>query len=73
VVSVVATIRERRLQHALLAALGAGRVGAGRAAVPGAAMLSVAGRGASSGRWLLLVPAVTLTPGGAAPSRRCAW
>jgi hypothetical protein len=71
VVSVVATIRERRLQHALLAALGVGRAGrAGQLcleqlmlSVPGAAAGAVIGAALA----YLLVPAVTLTSGGSAP------
>ena len=71
VVSVVAAIRERRLQHALLAALGVGRAArAGQLSLE-QAMLSVPGAaaGAVIGAALayLLVPAVTLTPGGSAP------
>ncbi len=71
VVSVVATIRERRLQHALLAALGVGRAARAGQLCLEQAMLSVPGAaaGAVIGAALayLLVPAVTLTPGGAAP------
>jgi hypothetical protein len=71
VVSVVASIRERRLQHALLAALGVGRAArAGQLSleqlmltVPGAAAGAVIGAALA----YLLVPAVTLTAGGAAP------
>ena len=71
VVSVVAAIRERRLQHALLAALGVGRAArAGQLcleqlmlSVPGAAAGAVIGAALA----YLLVPAVTLTPGGSAP------
>ncbi len=71
VVSVVATIRERRLQHALLAALGVGRAARAGQLCLEQAMLSVPGAaaGAVIGAALayLLVPAVTLTPGGRAP------
>jgi hypothetical protein len=71
VVSVVAAIRERRLQHALLAALGVGRGARAGQLCLEQAMLSVPGAaaGAVIGAALayLLVPAVTLTPGGAAP------
>jgi hypothetical protein len=71
VVSVVASIRERRLQHALLAALGVGRAArAGQLSleqlmlsVPGAAAGAVIGAALA----YLLVPAVTLTAGGSAP------
>ena len=71
VVSVLAAIRERRLQHALLAALGVGRAArAGQLSleqlmlsVPGAAAGAVIGAALA----YLLVPAVTLTAGGAAP------
>jgi hypothetical protein len=71
VVSVLAAIRERRLQHALLAALGVGRAGrAGQLSLE-QLMLSVPGAvaGAIIGAALayLLVPAVTLTPGGNTP------
>ncbi len=71
VVSVVAAIRERRLQHALLAALGVGRAArAGQLSLE-QLMLSVPGAvaGAVIGAALayLLVPAVTLTPGGEYP------
>jgi hypothetical protein len=71
VVSVLAAIRERRLQHALLAALGVGRAGrAGQLSLE-QLMLSVPGAvaGAVIGAALayLLVPAVTLTPGGNTP------
>jgi hypothetical protein len=71
VVSVVAAIRERRLQHALLAALGVGRAGrAGQLSLE-QLMLSVpaAAAGAVIGAALayLLVPAVILTPGGTTP------
>jgi hypothetical protein len=71
VVSVLAAMRERRLQHALLAALGVGRAGrAGQLSLE-QLMLSVPGAvaGAVIGAALayLLVPAVTLTPGGNTP------
>ena len=71
VVSVVAAIRERRLQHALLAALGVGRAARTGQLCLEQLMLSVPGAaaGAVIGAALayLLVPAVTLTPGGIAP------
>jgi hypothetical protein len=71
VVSVVATIRERRLQHALLAALGVGRAARAGQLCLEQLMLSVpaAAAGAVIGAALayLLVPAVTLNPGGSAP------
>jgi hypothetical protein len=71
VVSVVAAIRERRLQYALLAALGVSRAGrAGQLSLE-QLMLSVpaAAAGAVIGAALayLLVPAVILTPGGTTP------
>jgi hypothetical protein len=71
VVSVVAAIRERRLQHALLAALGVGRAARAGQLSMEQVMLSVPGAaaGAVIGAALayLLVPAVTLTPGGKTP------
>jgi hypothetical protein len=71
VVSVVAAIRDRRLQQALLAALGVGRAARAGQLCLEQAMLSVPGAaaGAVIGAALayLLVPAVTLTPGGSAP------
>ncbi len=71
VVSVVAAIRERRPQHALLAALGVGRAArAGQLCleqimlgVPGAAAGVVIGTALA----YLLIPPVTLTAGGSAP------
>ena len=71
VVAVLAAIRERRLQHALLAALGVGR--AARAGQLGLEQLMLSVPGAAAGAVIgaalayLLVPAVTLTPGGTAP------
>ena len=71
VVSVIAAIRERRLQHALLAALGVGR--AARSGQLGLEQLMLSVPGAAAGVVIgaalayLLVPAVTLTPGGGAP------
>jgi hypothetical protein len=70
-VSVVATVRERRLQDALLAALGVSQRGrAGQLcleqlmlSLPGAAVGALIGAALA---WLL-VPAVTLTSGAAAP------
>src|SRR4029077_17736103 len=71
VVSVLAAIRERRLQHALLAALGVGRAArAGQLSLE-QLMLSVPGAAAGAvigAAWAyLLVPAVTITPGGPPP------
>jgi putative ABC transport system permease protein len=71
VVSVVAAVRERRLQDALLAALGVGRASrAGQLcleqlmlSLPGAAAGALIGAGLAH----LLVPAVTLTSGAAVP------
>ena len=70
-VSVVAAVRERHLQSALLAALGVGRAArAGQLcleqlllALPGAAACALIGAALA----YLLVPAVTLTAGAAAP------
>jgi putative ABC transport system permease protein len=70
-VSVVATVRERRLQDALLAALGVGQASrAGQLcleqlmlSLPGAAVGALIGAALA---WLL-VPAVTLTSGATAP------
>ena len=71
VVSVVAATRERRLQHALLAALGVGRAARARQLCLEQLMLTVPGAaaGAAIGAALayLLVPAVTLTSGGSTP------
>jgi hypothetical protein len=71
VVSVVAAVRERRLQDALLAALGVGSGARSGQLCLEQLMLSVPGAvaGAAIGAALahLLVPAVTLTAGGAAP------
>jgi hypothetical protein len=71
VVSVVAAVRERRLQDALLAALGVGRGARAGQLCLEQLMLSVpaAAAGAVIGVVLahLLVPAVTLTTGAAAP------
>jgi hypothetical protein len=71
VVSVVAAIRERRLQDALLAALGVGRGARAGQLCLEQLMLSVPGAiaGAVIGVLLahLLVPAVTLTTGATAP------
>ena len=71
VVSVVAAVRERRLQDALLAALGVGRSGRAGQLCLEQLMLSVpaAAAGVAIGVVLahLLVPAVTLTSGAAAP------
>jgi hypothetical protein len=71
VVSVVAAVRERRLQDALLAALGVGRGARTGQLCLEQLMLSVpaAAAGTLIGAALarLLVPAVTLTTGGAAP------
>ncbi len=71
VVSVVAAVRERHLQSALLAALGVGR--AARAGQLCLEQLLLALPGAAAGALIgaalayLLVPAVTLTTGAAAP------
>lgn len=71
VVSVVAAVRERRLQDALLAALGVGRGARAGQLCLEQLMLSVPGAaiGAAIGVVLayLLVPPVTLTTGAAAP------
>lgn len=71
VVSVVAAVRERRLQDALLAALGMGRAARARQLCLEQLMLSVPGAavGALIGVALahLLVPAVTLTTGAGTP------
>jgi len=71
VVSVVAAVRERRLQDALLAALGVGRAARTGQLCLEQLMLSVpaAAAGALIGAGLarLLVPAVTLTTGAVAP------
>lgn len=71
VVSVVAAVRERRLQDALLAALGVGSAARSGQLCLEQLMLSVPGAvaGAAIGAALahFLVPAVTLTAGGAAP------
>jgi hypothetical protein len=71
VVSVVASVRERRFQDALLAALGVGRGARGRQLCLEQLMLSVpaAAAGAVIGVALahVLVPAVTLTSGAARP------
>jgi hypothetical protein len=70
-VSVVAAVRERQLQTALLAALGVGR--AARAGQLGPEQLMLAVPGAAAGALIgaalahLLVPAVTLTTGASAP------
>jgi ABC-type antimicrobial peptide transport system permease subunit len=71
VVSVVAAVRERQLQSALLAALGVGR--AARAGQLCLEQLMLALPGAAAGAAIgvvlayLLVPAVTLTTGASAP------
>ncbi len=71
VVSVVAAVRERRLQDALLAALGVGRAARTGQLCLEQLMLSVPGAAAGAligaGLARLLVPAVTLTTGAAAP------
>jgi hypothetical protein len=71
VVSVVAAVRERRLQDALLAALGVGRAARTGQLCLEQLMLSVpaaaAGVAIGAGLAYLLVPAVTLTTGAAAP------
>ncbi len=71
VVSVVATIRERRPQHALLEALGVGRAARARQLALEQLMLGVPGAvaGVIIGAALayLLIPPVTLTAGGSAP------
>jgi FtsX-like permease family len=70
-VSVAASVRERRVQHALLAALGVSQRGQARALCLELLLLSVpaaaAGLVAGAGLARLLVPAVTLTPAGTVP------
>ena len=76
-VSVVATVRERRLTDALLAALGVGPAGRAGQLCLEQLMLSLpaAAAGALIGAVLarLLVPAVTLTGGAAAPFPPARW
>lgn len=70
-ISVAASVRARRGQSALLAALGVGRAAQARALCAEQLMVSVpaaaAGLLAGAGLARLLVPAITLTPAAAAP------